>query len=385
MISPYTINKIYNLDYSIKRGISMQVHISDIHFGRIDPKVQYNILKEQFINVIDPLRLDCISIDGDLFDRLTMSNSDATLYANLFVSDLIAKCRRDRTTLVLLQGTKQHDSDQLKIFYPYLNDATIDIRIVEKIQFEIINGCKVLCIPELYKVPESEYNKYLHESGLYDMVFMHGTIEGAVYGNNSGESKCFKISDFDNCMGLVIAGHVHTGGCFEKYMYYNGSPIRWQFGEEEEKGFQIVLYDMDSRYHYVYKQPIQSFRYDTINIDDILMNDPKDVIVYINSLKESQNIDYLRIKMTSVMGTKDNIRILEEYYRTRKDIKLKIEEMKSIEKQKLTKETEELYDKFSYIFNKSMSEYDILAKFICDNEDGFFISGEEIKRLVSEL
>ena len=49
--------------FIMKRGTLTEVHISDIHFGAFDPKVQYNILKEQFLDKINQLpRIDLISI-----------------------------------------------------------------------------------------------------------------------------------------------------------------------------------------------------------------------------------------------------------------------------------------------------------------------------------
>lgn len=69
------------------------------------------------------------------------------------------------------------------------------------------------------------------------MCFMHGTIEGAIYRDMVGQSRLFTIDDFINCRGPIISGHVHTGGCFNSYFYYTGSPLRWKYGEEETKGF----------------------------------------------------------------------------------------------------------------------------------------------------
>ena len=40
--------------------------------------------------------------------------------------------------IVLIHGTYQHDADQLKLFYHYLEDPTIDMRIVTNIQMEYI-------------------------------------------------------------------------------------------------------------------------------------------------------------------------------------------------------------------------------------------------------
>ena len=384
MIKPFTINNyLYNIKETPTRGVSFQVHISDIHFGIIDPKVEYEILKEQFIDRIKGLPVDCISIDGDLFDRLFASNTDATLYANLFFRDLYNICIDNRsrginTVLLLLMGTRNHDSDQLRLFYPYLDDPNIDLRIVEKIQFEWINGCRVLCIPELYNISDEEYNYYLYKSGAYDMVFMHGSIEGAIYDNKMQESKMFVPEDFSFCNGPVIAGHVHTGPNIHGFCFYNGSPIRWNFGEEEVKGFQIVLYDMDTRYYYVHKEPIYSFRYDTISIDEILMCDPKEIVDYIDNLRDKENIDHIRLKCVSNIDTQNTINILKEYYRLDKKVKWKISKEEDLVKESMDKKTQELYDQYSYFFNKSMSPYEILARFVNDSQTDIMVTADQI-------
>ena len=379
-----------NLEYTTKRGISMQAHISDLHFGKIDPKVEFNILKEQFIDRIKDLPLDCISIDGDFFDRLFMSNTDTTLYANLFFKELYNVCKNNakrgiHTVLILILGTKNHDADQLRLFYPYLEDKEVDLRIVETIQFQYINGCRVLCIPELYNVTDDEYSKVLYESGSYDMVFMHGSIEGAIYDNKMGESKIFSPSDFSCCMGPVVAGHVHTGPAVHGFCYYNGSPIRWNFGEEETKGFQLVLYDMDTRYYYIHKEPVHSFRYDTISIDDIIMTDPQKVISYINDLREKEGIDYIRLKCVSNYDTQDVLNIIKEYYRTDKTVKFKFDKEMSPDEKSFDQQTVEMYDKYSYLFDKSMSTYEIFARFINDNQSDIIITADDIIDALKEI
>ncbi len=379
-----------NLEYTTKRGISMQAHISDLHFGKIDPKVEFNILKEQFIDRIKDLPLDCISIDGDFFDRLFMSNTDTTLYANLFFKELYNVCKNNakrgiHTVLILILGTKNHDADQLRLFYPYLEEKEVDLRIVETIQFQYINGCRVLCIPELYNVTDDEYSKVLYESGAYDMVFMHGSIEGAIYDNKMGESKIFSPSDFSCCMGPVVAGHVHTGPAVHGFCYYNGSPIRWNFGEEETKGFQLVLYDMDTRYYYIHKEPVHSFRYDTISIDDIIMTDPQKVISYINDLREKEGIDYIRLKCVSNYDTQDALNIIKEYYRTDKTVKFKFDKEMSPDEKSFDQQTVEMYDKYSYLFDKSMSTYEIFARFINDNQSDIIVTADDIIDALKEI
>ena len=76
------------MDYGLAktRGLLNQVHIADLHFGAFDPKTQYEILREQFLIPISSInKIDIISIDGDIFDHKVMSNSDAAMYASIFI------------------------------------------------------------------------------------------------------------------------------------------------------------------------------------------------------------------------------------------------------------------------------------------------------------
>ena len=45
--------------------------------------------------------------------------------------------------------------------YHYIDDSSIDIRIVEQPKFEYIKGAKILCIPENYNLDESIYSELL--------------------------------------------------------------------------------------------------------------------------------------------------------------------------------------------------------------------------------
>ena len=199
------------------------------------------------------------------------------------------------------------------------------------------------------------------------------------------ESKMFTTKDFGFCLGPVICGHIHTGPNLNSYIFYNGSPIRWCFGEEETKGFQIVLYDMDTRYYYVHKEPIYSFRYDTISIDDIIMSDPKQVIDYINNLKKEKGIDYIRLKCMSNMDTQENLNILKEYYRLDKTVKWKIIKEEDLAKESMDKKTQDLYNQYSYFFNKSMSPYEILARFVNESQTDMIVSADQIIEVLRDV
>lgn len=368
----------------INRGTLITIHVADIHFGcSINPKVEYDILKEQMVNELEPLQFDILSVDGDIFERKFMSNTEPIMYASLLISDYVNLCKKKNATLVILAGTKEHDAGQLRLFYHYLQDPDIDIRIVETIQYEYIKGAKVLCIPELYGVDESIYQFYLKKSGIYDMCFMHGTIKGSVYNNNVGQSRLFSIDDFSHCKGPIISGHVHGGGCFNSHFYYTGTPIRYEYGQENPKGFLIVLYNLDTREHYTYLKEIYSFRYDTVNLDDLIASDPKDIIAYIDKL-HNEGIDNIRVQFTKEISS-ENLNILKNYYRSSGHVKFKISETKSMIKDKAKDFDNDEFQCYDYLFDPSMSPYDRLAKFIMDNENDLIITGDQIKEIVKEI
>lgn len=375
-----------NNNINLNRGSLVEVHIADIHFGVIDPAVQYKILQEQFISKIQNINFNVLAIDGDLFDHKFQANSDAVLYAELFINDCVTLCRARNATLVLLHGTSSHDSNQLKLFYHYLSDPTIDIRIIENTRFEMIQGKRVLCIPEEYNKGKEYYEHFLFNSGFYDGVYMHGTLKGSIYGANevnlsSKKNPTFDLSSFCNCKGPIISGHVHVAGCYESHMYYPGCPIRWRFGEEEAKGFMVVLHDLDSRRYHTHFEEIKSFRYDTINLDHLLI-DPQRAISYVEELKKS-GIDYIRLKFT--IDKEDCLNIIKHYYQ--KDPTVKILETFKQEKEKaaMQEALQSKYDGYDYILDDNLSPEDKLTKYINQEMGCTYITVDELKKIIYDI
>ncbi len=374
--------RLYEMDirYSRSRGTLVIASIADIHMGVIDPKTQYEILKEQFLNKIAPLpKLDIIAIPGDLFDHKVMANSSTAMYAGLLISDIVNLAKVKGTTVLLISGTKSHDDNSLRLYYPYLNDPAVDFRLVETIRFEYIKGAKILCIPELYGIDEEVYQYYLHSSW-YDMCFMHGTFKGAVYGDNAGEGRLFTIEDFSHCLGYIIAGHVHIPGCFNKYFYYCGSPLRWKHGEEQDKGFLLSCINLDTMQHYVDFEKIESFKYVTIRLDSIISEDPKKVIEYITKIKEEQGIDYIKIVFNVPVQNSNRV-ILSNYYRSHDDVSL---EFMSTQEEQLRKAEEETQmDRFNFILDHNLSDEQIFVMYVNENEGYEFITVDGLRDILS--
>ena len=369
--------------YNYHRGLFISAHISDIHFPVMDPKVQYDILENQFIKVLEPLeRLDAIFINGDLYDHKVLLSSDAAYYASLFIGRLVDLCRVKQSTLVILQGTLSHDANQLKLYYHYTYDSTVDVRIITKLQFELIKDCRVLCIPELYGVDESIYESYLKYGGYYDIAIMHGTFKGSVYGDNVGNGRLFTIDDFNNCRGFMVAGHIHKPDCFNNHFYYCGSPYAWTFDDDHDKGFIISALDLDSRKYYLERVPIISFIYRTFRISE-LSEDPKTIIDYIIKLKEENGIDYIRIFFDYSLSN-TNKSIVNDYFRTNDNVTLRF---MSTNEEIFYKQKEEMKSNiagYEYIIDSKISDEEKFCMYINQLKGSKYITVDELIRILKE-
>ena len=52
----------------------IEIHTADLHFGAMDPKVQYEILTSQLTLKVRNLNFDAFFINGDIFHHKYMSN-----------------------------------------------------------------------------------------------------------------------------------------------------------------------------------------------------------------------------------------------------------------------------------------------------------------------
>lgn len=375
-----------SVNKNVSRGTLIEVHMADLHFGAFNPYTQYQILMEQVVAKISLLpKIDIISIDGDIFDHKVMSNSDTVLYATKFVDQLVRLSAEKNATLVILAGTYSHDFDQLKLFYHYMDNnpnSGIDVRVITNIQYEWIKGARILMIPELNGVDESVYQKFLFGAGWYDEAFVHGTFEGSVYGNiTTGNSRLLTAKDFMYCKGLAISGHVHKSGCFQGFYYYCGCPYRWKFGEEEEKGFLIVAHDLDTQIHYVDFQPVESPKYITIYLDELVSEDPKKICDYINQRRTLEGIDFIKVKFrVPIPGY--NKTIINNYYRNNPTTFVEFCSPEEIENEKKSEAFEGT--QYSYLIDNSISDFERFVRYVNEKEGSEFITVQQLTDLLTE-
>ena len=362
----------------------ISVHIADLHFSLMDPRLESQILEEQFLKPISELpRIDLVAINGDIFDHKLMANSDSIRYAVQFIDSIIQLSKNKGFTTIIIAGTASHDSNQIKLFYHYLEDPSVDVRIAETIKFEEVHGARILCIPELYNVDESVYQYFFKQSGWYDLALIHGTFEGSVYGNNVGQGRLLTKDDFIYCKGLCTSGHIHQPGCFKGFYYYCGTPIPMSFSDENgDRGFLISNQDLDTGIHYVQFYPIHSFVYKTIYYEDIV-NDPKDVVDYINKLKLTEGIDYLKVRFRQdVSGS--NRTIINNYYRNTSDVKIEFNDSTEMKQEAQLQKSISENKQYSYLTDNKLSDFERFVMFVNQNEGEGFITVDQLTQLLSK-
>lgn len=374
------------------QSMFVEAHIADLHFGVMDPRIEYNILREQFVNYLAQMNvLDIICIEGDLFDHKFLASSDVIMYVNMFITDLVNICRMKDATLILISGTGSHDADQMRMFYHLTLLDDVDVRVVTEMKFVYVKGKKILCIPELYNKGEVYYNRFLVFSGFYDACYMHGTFKGAIRNKNERDlnsirEPVFDMSDFDSCLGPIISGHNHVHSIYNEDFFYCGSPIRWMFGEEQQKGFIILLHDIKTRHYHVHFEPVVSFRYDTITLDNMLNNDLNTIIQYIDMVK-STGVDHLRVMFNAKDCNK--IALLKSYYRNIRDITIQTNYERESVATRLS-EMEEIYkNEYSYLFDPNLGYEEKLVRYMNSHHDielsGVFWTVDEFRQFIEDI
>ena len=367
----------------------IQVHIADLHFGAIDPAEEFKFLNEQFLIPISRISFSILSINGDIFDRRYPASHPAITTAIEFINRCAMLCKMRNAALILISGTDSHDAGQLSLFSDLHNTTGAEIHIVEHIQFIHTHGVKILCIPEEYNKGAAYYDNFLKES--YDFCFMHGTLVGGVpmateENLDSKREPVFSLDCFSGCKGPIIAGHVHTAMCLNSYMYYCSSPMRWRFGEEQEKGYGILVTDLDTFSHHYEFMPIKSFTYTTISIEDIDTNDIEKMMIYIQNLLNS-GIDHLRIICNG--APEYQVKILQEAIRSNKAMeRVKLSSTRtqrqglfSSEKAEETDLSEDM-KKLKFILDSDIDNFMKFVLFLNLNEGSEFMTVERLKAIL---
>jgi DNA repair exonuclease SbcCD nuclease subunit len=184
--------------------------------------------------------------------------------------------------------------------------------------------------------------------------------------------------DFIYCKGVAISGHIHKSGCFNGFYYYCGCPYRWKFGEEEDKGFLLLVHDLDSQIHYVEFESIPSDKYITLFLDELVSEDPQKIINHIDNMKAESGADYVKIKVRTQMDGSSKS-IINQYYRNIPTVNVEFLSQVEAKKQKME---ESIHDSYNYLVDPVISDLERFVMYVNEKEGEQFITTEELKRLL---
>lgn len=330
------------------------VVISDIHFGIKDSERLYEELQD-FLNYLENHEFDILHINGDYFDKKISLNDLAAKYAITFFDKLVNLCIEKRAKLRVIQGTKSHDLDQLEIFYHYLSNPNLDLKIYSTVDEEYIEGLHYLYVPEEYI---SDYKKYYEKwlENKPDIMMGHGTWDFVAFDNQIIESEnhnksapVFMYDDWKDIGAFAVFGHIHTRQNYKNKIYYPGSYTRWVFGETKPKGFLIYEIDPETKKYQVQfienkKAPIyKDISFQGIDIENL---DVKHIIKLIEDVQSDDSISKVRVNLDGLDETKQLI--IKKALSNNSNIKFKVSADKNF-----TNETN--YKEFSFIEDDSIS------------------------------
>ena len=273
---------------------------ADLHFGYQDSKHKYEVLQRDVISNITS-DLDAIIIAGDLFHTKLNMTTDAALYVLSFIKDLHNKCIECDVILVIVQGTKTHDFNQLQNFKIF---EGLHLSIVERTTVLNLCGLNIGFIPEEYIESDlhEEYYKDIYAGGL-DLIFGHGMFDFQSFErlNQESEKPLKNAPTFDSARfaGLTkygtYFGHIHTP-CSKGNVHYIGSYFTFNHGEVGQKSFIELEINTDDNTHEMYRVLNEKdFEFRDIRMSDLLLTNNNDVEKVSKIIEQASKDKFIRI------------------------------------------------------------------------------------------
>lgn len=358
--------------------------ISDIHIGSKNIENLYEEYKKIFIENLKKDNVDFVIICGDYFDHKLFLNEKDSAYAYAMMVDIIEATNKD-TKIRLVYGTESHECNQYEIISKLSTIYNRDIKVIKYVTDEFLyQDLHILYLPEEHLHNKDEYySKYFENDKTYDYIFGHGVIREAMkeaatqIETQSKKRKTvpvFSTAELRRiCKGETYFGHYHVN-CDMDDVFYIGSFSRWQFGEEEAKGFYKITCDTTkNKYKHEFIENTMAPVYKTISFgyENKVFESHDDMEKSLNRIDDifKDNIlDHVRFVFNIPSDYEDPeflMLYLKERYKFNNNVKLEITNGYIDMKRKQQKEeVKKENDKYSFIFDRSMSLEDKTSYFI---------------------
>ena len=362
----------------MKQNLFNVAVIADIHFGAIRPDQLYTELKESFLDFIKDKYLDMIVIAGDFFNSIISLNSQSALKAFKFMRELVEICEKNEIKYVrIIEGTLSHDNLQILNFQNYESNKKVDFKVMTTVREESLsNGLNILYLPEEYmEDPISYYKDYICKpSKYYDFIFGHGMFKETSFVKDDSESMISKAPIWDSkflssiCRGPIFFGHIHTSQIIRKHIYYTGSFSRWVYGQEEDKGFYIFTYHMETGKYlteFIVNKLARKFDTTKVFLEKALETQTVDELI--KRLKLFK-VDNLRIQVLVEALQKDYslpISIMKEYFTGKPGYKFELIDLREkAQHQQMEEKINKLSSDYEFLFDDNLPVQTKIHKFI---------------------
>lgn len=255
--------------------------LGDIHLGHHKTHTSFIIenLRRAFPDNDETGQLDLILFEGDVFDRLLVFPSEASVEITYWIMEFLSICMKRNIIVRVLEGTPSHDWRQSLIF-DTLNKAMgghVDLKYVDKLCVEYIEplGLNVLYVPDEW-APECDevwrqVKDTLSSHGLekVDIACMHGAFNYQIPMSHNTHVPERYLSIVD---GYIFIGHVHKHNPLNRILPA-GSFDRLCHGEEEPKGHVRATFYPDGRMEYEFVPNLGAKIYKTLDLQDLPLSE----------------------------------------------------------------------------------------------------------------
>lgn len=252
------------------------LEIADMHWGKRNPEQYYDEMHNFIITKLKRMdELDIIFIAGDIFDSKQYLYSQTLLWFSKFYGELLMCARMLDSKVVIIEGTKTHDSLQYSIIHNLFNSIYDCLFPYEDqdseayMNFEVVytdkvcefnyycqyddHDYKILLVPEEYIADQESYYKEYFMDKHYDYIIGHGMIDKIWYAKNKKEDKqegvlstpVFVVKDFGKLATRTYFGHVHEHKYYgdDTGFTYIGPPSSWEFSAVKDYGMILTTFD----------------------------------------------------------------------------------------------------------------------------------------------
>lgn len=355
------------------------IDLADLHWGAIDPALQYSHLEQvfEFIREFTPIHL--IVISGDYFDSRLPLNSAAAITSVQWFHELLALAKERDIVVRAFRGTFEHDNNQLEVFR-LLEDAHGRFKLFNECTYEeTLPGLKCIYCPDENINIEFYYYQYAEQiANPINIGFFHGSFDVVLpeivreaSEKSLAKSVIFEYNFWEKFIaGPMLSGHWHDGVELD-HLIYVGSFERWEFGQDATKGFGFVQYDTETS-EYMYRTIPNMFAIDyrTFTIDTRLFKSLEDYTALINEIKEVSDKDpqtKIRIVVNQTDDKPDNesfIKSLKQYFTSNKNTKIVLKNKTKNERKKIErKKNIDTANQFGFILDK-VPKQEIIRQFI---------------------